>query len=74
MCGVIAQAHGLGAPIGDTLREFAAASRRARTSMLEERAGKLAAQLTLPLATCLLPSALLVILGPAVLQLVRALQ
>jgi tight adherence protein C len=74
MCGVIAQAHGLGAPIGDTLREFAAASRRARTSQLEERAGKLAAQLTIPLATCLLPAALLVILGPAVLQLVRALQ
>jgi tight adherence protein C len=73
MTGVIAQAHGLGAPIGDTLREFAAASRRARTSRLEERAGALAAQLTVPLAVCLLPSALLVILGPAVLQLVRAL-
>jgi tight adherence protein C len=73
MAGVIAQAHGLGAPIGDTLREFAAASRRARTSRLEERAGALAAQLTLPLAVCLLPAALLIILGPAVLQLVRAL-
>jgi len=74
LCGVLAQAHGLGAPIGDTLREFAAASRRARTSMLEERAGKLAAQMTLPLALCLLPAALLIMLGPAVLQLVRALQ
>lgn len=73
MSGVIAQAHGLGAPIGDTLREFATASRRARTSRLEERAGALAAQLTLPLAVCLLPAALLIILGPAVLQLVRAL-
>jgi tight adherence protein C len=73
MAGVIAQAHGLGAPIGDTLREFAAASRRARTSRLEERAGTLAAQLTLPLAVCLLPAALLIILGPAVLQLARAL-
>jgi tight adherence protein C len=73
MAGVIAQAHGLGAPIGDTLREFAAASRRARTSRLEERAGALAAQLTLPLAVCLLPAALLIILGPAVLQLMRAL-
>lgn len=74
LCGVLAQAHGLGAPIGNTLREFAASSRRARMGMLEERAGKLAAQMTLPLAACLLPAAMLIILGPAALQLVRALQ
>jgi tight adherence protein C len=73
LCGVIAQAHGLGAPIGHTLREFVESSRRTRMSMLEERAGKLAAQLTIPLATCLLPAAMLIIIGPAVLQLVRAL-
>jgi tight adherence protein C len=74
LCGVLAQAHGLGAPIGNTLREFAASSRRARMGMLEERAGKLAARMTLPLAACLLPAAMLIILGPAALQLVRALQ
>ncbi|MBL9014875.1 MAG: type II secretion system F family protein [Myxococcales bacterium] len=73
LCGVLGQAHGLGAPIGNTLREFAASSRRARMGMLEERAGKLAAQMTLPLAACLLPAAMLIILGPAALQLVRAL-
>jgi pilus assembly protein TadC len=43
-------------------------------SMLEERAGKLAAQLTIPLAVCLLPAAMLIIIGPAVVELVRALQ
>jgi tight adherence protein C len=74
LCGVLAQAHGLGAPIGNTLRDFAASSRRARMGMLEERAGKLAAKMTLPLAACLLPASMLVILGPAALQLVRALQ
>jgi tight adherence protein C len=73
LCGVLAQAHGLGAPIGNTLREFAASSRRARMGMLEERAGKLAAKMTLPLAACLLPASMLIILGPAALQLVRAL-
>lgn len=73
LCGVVAQAHGLGAPIGNTLRDFAASSRRARMGMLEERAGKLAARMTLPLAACLLPAAMLIILGPAALQLVRAL-
>lgn len=74
LCGVIAQAHGLGAPVGTTLREYAQSSRRQRMSMLEERAGKLAAQLTIPLAVCLLPAAMLIIIGPAVVQLVRALQ
>lgn len=74
LCSVIAQASGLGAPIGRTLREYAESTRKKRMSMLEERAGKLAAQLTLPLATCLLPAAMMVILGPAVVQLVRALQ
>ncbi len=74
LCGVIAQAHGLGAPIGTTLREYAESSRRKRIALLEERAGKLAAQLTIPLAVCLLPSAMMIILGPAVMQLVRALQ
>jgi tight adherence protein C len=74
LCGVIAQASGLGAPIGNTLREYAESSRRKRMAMLEERAGKLAASMTIPLAVCLLPAAMMVILGPAVLQLVRALQ
>jgi tight adherence protein C len=74
LCGVIAQAHGLGAPVAATLREYAQSSRRQRMAMLEERAGKLAAQMTVPLAVCLLPAALLTILGPAIIQLVRALQ
>lgn len=74
LCGVIAQASGLGAPVGTTLREYAESSRRKRTAMLEERAGKLAAKMTIPLAVCLLPAAMMVILGPAILQLVRALQ
>jgi len=74
LCGVIGQAHGLGAPVGQTLREYADSSRKTRMSMLEERAGKIATQLTIPLAICYLPAAMLVILGPAAVQLVRALQ
>lgn len=74
MCGVVAQAHALGAPIAHTLREYAVASRRQRMAILEERAGKLATQLTIPLALFLLPAAMLMILGPAALQLVRAMK
>jgi len=73
LCGVIAQAHGLGAPIGVTLREYAEASRRQRMSTLEERAGAVAAKLTIPLAVFFLPSSMLIILAPAIVQLARAL-
>ncbi len=74
MCGVVAQASALGAPIAQTLREYAIASRRQRIAMLEERAGMLSTKLTLPVAMCLLPAALLVILGPAAVQLMKALK
>lgn len=74
MCGVVAQASALGAPIAQTLREYAVASRRSRLAMLEERAGLLSTKLTMPVAICLLPAALLVILGPAAVQLMKALK
>ncbi|MBI4508448.1 MAG: type II secretion system F family protein [Deltaproteobacteria bacterium] len=74
LCGVIAQAHSLGAPIAQTLRDHAISSRRQRMSILEERAGKLSTQLTIPLAVCLLPAALIMILGPAAIQLMQALK
>ncbi len=66
MCGVIAQASTLGAPVAQTLRDYALQSRKQRISMLEERAGKLSTRLTLPLALCLLPAAMLIMIGPAV--------
>ncbi|MSP16445.1 MAG: type II secretion system F family protein [Myxococcales bacterium] len=72
LCGVVAQAHGLGAPIAQTLREYAISSRRMRLSALEERAGALATQLTLPLAIFLLPAAMLTIMGPVCVQIYRA--
>jgi tight adherence protein C len=74
MCGVIAQASALGAPIAQMLREYAVASRKQRVSFLEEKAGKLTTKLVLPLALCLLPAALMLILGPAAVELMTALK
>jgi tight adherence protein C len=71
LCGVIAQAHELGAPIVETLCDYADSSRRLRMAALEERAGKLVTKLTLPLVLFLLPAAILAIMGPAVIQLMR---
>ena len=73
LCGVIAQASALGAPIAQTLREYATSSRRQRLSALEEHAGKLATKLTIPLALCLLPSAMMVIIGPVAINIMRML-
>jgi tight adherence protein C len=74
LCGVVAQAHELGAPLVETLNDYAEQSRRLRMAMLEERAGKLVIKLTMPLAAFLLPAALIAILGPAAIQLLEALK
>ncbi len=73
LAGVIAQSAALGAALGRTLREYAASGRRRRVLGLEERAGKVTAGLTLPLALCLLPSAVLAMLGPAIVIILRTL-
>ena len=66
LSGVIIQSASLGASLGRTLREYAASARRRRMLALEESAGKVTARLTLPLTMCLLPSAVIAMLGPAV--------
>lgn len=73
LAGVIAQSATLGAALGRTLREYAASGRRRRVLGLEERAGKVTAGLTLPLALCLMPSAVLAMLGPAIVIIIRTL-
>jgi tight adherence protein C len=72
MCSMLAQAAALGAPIAQTLAEYALASRRHRMAFLEERAGQAATRLTLPVALFLLPAAMLIVLGPALLNLASA--
>lgn len=69
LCTVIIQSSGLGAPLGRALREYAASARRRRMLALDETAGRITAGLTLPLTICLLPAAILAILGPAVVMI-----
>ncbi len=69
LCTVIIQSSGLGAPLGRALREYAASARRRRMLALDETAGRITAGLTLPLTLCLLPAAILAILGPAVVMI-----
>lgn len=73
LTNVIIQSSTLGASLGRTLREYAASARRRRELQLEEIAGKITAGLTLPLTLCLLPSAVIAMLGPAVVIVINSL-
>ncbi len=73
LTNVIIQSSALGASLGRSLREYAASARRRRELGLEEAAGKVTAGLTLPLTLCLLPSAVIAMLGPAVVIVVNSL-
>lgn len=73
LSNVIVQSSSLGASLGRTLREYASSARRRRELTLEEVAGKVTAGLTLPLTLCLLPSAVLAMLGPAVVIIAETL-
>ncbi|MBU0550936.1 type II secretion system F family protein [Myxococcota bacterium] len=66
LSNVIIQSSTMGAALGRTLREYASSARGKREMVLEEVAGKVTAGLTLPLTMCLLPSAVIAMLGPAV--------
>ena len=72
LCSVIIQASSLGAPLSKTLKDYSQNARKRRSLTLEEKAGKITAGLTLPLTICLLPSAILVVLGPAVVTVMEA--
>jgi tight adherence protein C len=74
LCAVLGQASLLGARVSQTLRDYSASLRRRRMAQLDEKAGKIGATLTLPLALCLLPASLLVMLGPAILIVLRSMK
>ena len=72
LSALIAQATALGANLGDALREHARTMRHHRIVFLEELAGKANAKLTLPLTVCLLPSVMILLMGPAVLMIMKS--
>jgi tight adherence protein C len=74
LCGVLSQAHALGAPIGGPLMEYAESSRRQQMSRLEEKAGKVTAKMTIPLTVFFLPVAMIIVLAPAALKIMRFMQ
>ena len=68
----IVQADALGVPISGVLAEQAGEMRTRRRQRAEEQAQKVPVKILFPLMTLVLPALFIVILGPAVLQILEA--
>ena len=73
LCAVLIQSDRLGTSIAQALRVHAQSMRTRRRQRAEENARKTAVKLLFPLVFCIFPALLVVILAPAVIQIVRTL-
>jgi tight adherence protein C len=71
---MLIQTDRFGTSIADSLRVHAETVRVSRQQRAEEAAAKTTIKLVLPLALCILPALLVVILGPVLIQVYEALQ
>jgi tight adherence protein C len=69
----IIQADNYGVPIARVLRIHANELREKRRQEAEERAMKISIKMLFPLVTCILPTVFIVMVGPAIFQLVEGL-
>lgn len=68
---MLTQADKFGTSIGDSLRVFSDDLRHKRQIRAEERAAKVPTKLLFPLVVCIFPAIIMVILGPAIITIVR---
>jgi len=67
------QSMRFGTSIGETLRIYSAELRDKRLQAAQEKAAKVSTLMLFPLVFCILPSFMIVVLGPAILGLTKAL-
>ncbi|CAN7299528.1 type II secretion system F family protein [Variovorax sp. LjRoot84] len=70
---MLTQADKFGTSIGESLRVFSDDLRHKRQVRAEELAAKIPTKMLIPLVLCIFPSILMVILGPAAIQIIRTL-
>jgi tight adherence protein C len=68
---MLTQADKFGTSIGDSLRVFSDDLRHKRQIRAEENAAKVPTKLLFPLVVCIFPAIIMVILGPAIITIVR---
>lgn len=73
MASVIIQAERIGSSVAGALEVFAATLREKRNQRAEELAQKASVKLLIPTAFCIFPAIFIVVLGPAMIQIYKAL-
>ncbi|MET3131785.1 tight adherence protein C [Oxalobacteraceae bacterium GrIS 1.11] len=73
LVAMLIQSERFGTSMGDSLRVHSDNLRNKRRLMAEEEAAKIALKLLFPLIFCVFPTLLLVLMGPAVIQVYRVL-
>lgn len=73
LVAMLLQSLRFGTSIGETLRLFSSEMRDKRLQRAEERAAKVSTFMLFPTVFCIMPSFLLVVLGPVILGLIAAL-
>ena len=71
LVAMLIQSERFGTSISDSLRVHAEALRDKRMIRAQEAAAKIPVKLTIPMAFCILPALFVVVLGPAVLSIMR---
>ena len=70
---MMTQADKFGTSVGDSLRVFSDDLRHKRQTRAEERAAKVPTMMLIPLVLFIFPSIIMVIMGPAAIQIIRTL-
>lgn len=68
---MLTQADKFGTSIGESLRVFSEDLRHKRQVRAEESAAKVPTKMLFPLVVCIFPSIIMVIMGPAIIQIIR---
>jgi tight adherence protein C len=69
---IVIQAERFGTSIATALRNFAEEMRIERIQRAKETAAKLPVKMIFPIVTCIFPALFLVLLGPAVVQILNS--
>jgi len=73
LTSMLIQADRFGTSVGDSLRVFVDTLRTKRRLRAEEQAAKIALKLLFPLMFCIFPTLIMVLIGPAAMQVARQL-
>jgi tight adherence protein C len=74
LTSALMQANRFGVAIAASLRVFSDSMRTKRRQRLEERAAKMSIKMLFPLVCCIFPGIFIVLIGPAVLQIIASLK